>query len=168
MPGLRVALLIVSAAVLQLGVLAQLRINGVAGDLLMVVAISGGLVAGERRGAVTGFFAGLIADLMMPSRPLGLSALTFAIVGYLTGRYQSTVVRSSRMLPVSISVIATAGGGVGYVLFARLLSGLNLVDAELPLTLVIMSLFSAVLILPIRALMRWAWDEEVDYRARVR
>lgn len=165
---IRLTVLIVSAAAVQLGVLAHLRIAGVAADLLLVLAISAGLVSGERRGAVTGFFCGLAMDLLLHSRPFGLSALTYALVGFLTGRYQSTVVRSSRWLPVSIAVVATAAGAMGYVLFARLLSGLDLIDGGLPTTLVLMSLFSAALVLPVRALMGWAWDEPSRVSPRMR
>ena len=81
---LRVAVILFTAAVLERGLFSQLRIDGVAADVLLLVAISAGMVGGSDDGAVVGFFAGLTLDLLVQT-PLGLSALAYCVTGYVVG-----------------------------------------------------------------------------------
>ena len=80
------------------------------------VAIAAGLAAGPERGAVVGFAAGLAFDLLLQT-PFGLSALTYALVGYLVGRLQDSVLRAAWWIPVATAAAASA---VGVILFAVL------------------------------------------------
>ena len=76
----RVALVVVSAAMFQRGLFTQITIAGVQGDVLLLLAIAGGIALGPDRGAIIGFIAGLTFDLFLYS-PLGLRALVFCLVG---------------------------------------------------------------------------------------
>ena len=84
------------AAVLERGSFSQLRIDGAAADLLLLMAIAAGMVGGPDDGAVVGFFAGLLLDLLVQA-PLGLDALVYCLIGYLVGLAQGAVVRSTRL-----------------------------------------------------------------------
>jgi hypothetical protein len=72
------------AFVLQIGVLSDLRPFGVHADLMLLMGVCAGLAGGPSRGAVVGFFAGLLADVMLPG-PLGISALAAAVAGFGAG-----------------------------------------------------------------------------------
>ena len=63
----------------------DLRVAGVAPDLMVLLAICAGLTGGAEAGAWVGFWAGLLADLFLTSTPLGLSALTYCLVGAAVG-----------------------------------------------------------------------------------
>ena len=166
--ALRVGLVLLSAAVLQRGLFAEVRIAGVAIDVLLVVAIAAGFVAGEQAGAVTGFFSGLLLDLLHVDGPLGLWALTYAIVGFVTGRYQRTVVRSARWVPMVTAAVATVGANLLYVALAFLVDQRNLLDGELPRILLVTAVADAVLVLPALWVLRWAWRPEPANRYSLR
>lgn len=166
--ALRVGLVLLSAAVLQRGVFAEITVAGVTIEVLLVVAIAAGFVAGEQPGAITGFFAGLLLDLLHVDGPLGLWALTYAIVGYATGRYQRTVVRSARWVPMVTAAVATVGANLVYVALAFLVDQRNLLDADLVRILVVTALADAVLVLPALRVLRWAWKPEPANRYTLR
>src|SRR5690349_10149645 len=88
---------------------------GVIAVPLLLVAIAAGIAGGPDRGAIVGFFAGLVYDLLLPLAPVGLAALCFCLVGFVVGRYQATVVRSATWLKMTIATLASAGGMVLYV-----------------------------------------------------
>ena len=75
------ALLLLAALVIHTSVLSGIRLQGVRPDLMLLIAVCAGLVAGPERGAIVGFAAGLASDLFLQT-PLGLSALTFTVVAF--------------------------------------------------------------------------------------
>lgn len=153
----RLATVLLMAMVLQYSVLSTIRVAGVAPDLLLVVAIAGGLVAGAERGAVTGFAAGLAMDLVMPGRPFGLSVLTFTLVGFLVGRYQTSAANRSRPAMVATAALASVLASGAYISLARIFGGVDLLSGRFLVVAVVVGLWSMVLVLPVIAVMRWAW-----------
>jgi rod shape-determining protein MreD len=75
---------VVPALLLQSTVLARLPLPGGAPDLLLVVVVAFALAEGPLSGTITGFAAGLLADLGA-DHELGRTALVLALVGYLAG-----------------------------------------------------------------------------------
>lgn len=73
-PAIRYVFIIATAAFLQYTLFTQFRIAGVSADLLLVVAIAAGIVAGAERGAIVGFVCGLCLDLLVVT-PFGLGAI---------------------------------------------------------------------------------------------
>ena len=71
---LKVALVIYTAVLLQVSVVALLPVADVRGDIVLLVAIAAGLESDGEHGAIVGFFAGLTFDLLLDT-PIGLSAL---------------------------------------------------------------------------------------------
>ena len=59
-------------------------VAGAIGDLVLVVVVAAGITGGADRGATYGFVAGLLFDLLVDT-PFGLTALTYALVGYGVG-----------------------------------------------------------------------------------
>jgi rod shape-determining protein MreD len=78
--------LVAVALVLQVSVLARLRLPGAVPDLLLLVVVALSLTYGPMGGSVIGFFAGLFADLAPPAdHAVGRYALVLCLVGYLAG-----------------------------------------------------------------------------------
>lgn len=75
---------VVPALLLQSTVLARLPLPGGAPDLLLVLVVAFALAEGPLSGTVTGFAAGLLADLGA-DHELGRTALVLALVGYVAG-----------------------------------------------------------------------------------
>jgi rod shape-determining protein MreD len=113
-PRLRLALVVVGAIVLQTTLFSTgLRVFGVAPDLGLVLTIAVAYYLGPERGAGFGFAAGLAVDLFLTT-PIGLSALSFALVGYGVGVAQSGLVRPSRWV---VPILGALGGLAGGALF---------------------------------------------------
>jgi len=165
--GVRVGLVLLSAAVLQRGVLSQVRLAGVSVDVFLLLAVGAGIAAGPERGAVIGFISGLTLDLLVAT-PLGLSALVYCLAAYLTGRFHGTTVRSSRWLTAGLVAVASAAAVGGYALLAELLGQEGAVGPRLPVLLVVLPVVNALLTPPVLRVLRWAVRDERDLRPAIR
>ena len=122
--GLLSVATVLSALLVQSTVLTRLPLPGGAPDLLLVLVVAFALAEGPRSGAVTGFVAGLLADLGA-DHELGRTALVLAVVGYSTGLLADDR-RRSVLLPLAV----VAGAAVAAVtLFAA--EGLLLGDPRI-------------------------------------
>lgn len=160
---LRTGVVLLVALVLQSSVLSRHVIAGSSIDLFLVLSICAGLVGGAQRGAVTGFVSGVALDLLLVT-PFGLSALTYAIVGYAVGLLGSSRVRQSRVFPVMVAAAAGAVGVVGFAVIGELVGQPYLSTPDLWRIVLVQSLGSALLALPVSAVLRWAWRPPVESR----
>jgi rod shape-determining protein MreD len=155
MSRLRIVAVLVAAVVVHRIVADVVTVGGTSPDTLLVVAAAAGLVGGPRRGAVIGFSAGLAADLFLLT-PFGLAALVYCVVGYASGEFSGTVVRSARWIPlVAVSIAAT----LGQVLFAFAAATVGwgqLVSAKLPLAALTIGVLGGTLALAVTPAMAWA------------
>ena len=109
----RLAVLLFFIVVVQVSVFPHVRLAGVVPDLGLLVALAVGYHEGPEAGAIVGFLAGFGFDLFL-STPLGLDALSYAIVGYYVGVFEAGLFRSPRWLP---SFLGAAGGLAAGLLF---------------------------------------------------
>jgi rod shape-determining protein MreD len=154
----RLTLVVLSTAVLQVGLIAQVPIAGARGMILLLLAIAGGIALGPERGAIVGFVSGLAFDLLITT-PLGLSAFVFSVVGWVAGRYQVTVTRSARWRMVLTAAVGSALGYSMLVVVGWLLGQPNMISERLVVILLVVSLMNAVLCPLAVSVLRWAWDE---------
>lgn len=90
------AMLVLTAAVLQVTVVNRLPLPGAGPDLVLLVVIGLAVVVGPTAGASIGFGAGLLVDLMPPTATeVGRWALVFCVIGYLAGQVQVDARRSA-------------------------------------------------------------------------
>src|SRR3954467_11929411 len=97
-PKLKVPFLLFVVLLIHTSMLAGIHVHRVRPDAMLLVAVLAGLVAGPEKGAVTGFVAGLLADLTLPT-PFGLSALVLSLVGFGVGMLQTGILRTSWWIP---------------------------------------------------------------------
>ena len=109
----RLATLVGFVVIIQVAVFPHLRLFGVVPDLGLLIALAVGYHEGPEAGAIAGFVAGFGFDLFLET-PLGLDALTYALVGYSIGVLEAGLLRSPRWLP---SFLGAAGGLAGGLLF---------------------------------------------------
>ena len=76
-----VAVLII-LLILQLELFASIRFFGVMPEIMLGAAVASGWHGGPTDGAIMGFASGFLVDLYLAS-PMGLSALSYAVIGYL-------------------------------------------------------------------------------------
>ena len=114
MRTLRLALLVFMMWLLQVAVFPHLRLFGVVPDLGLLVAVAVGYQSGPEGGAIVGFAAGFGYDLILET-PLGLNALTYALVGYGAGVIEAGLFRSPRWLPSLLGAAAGLANGLLFV-----------------------------------------------------
>lgn len=153
--AVRYSLLLLSALVLQRLLFMHLRIDGVAADALLVLAVAVGMVAGPRRGAVVGFVAGLLIDVTVTT-PFGLSALSCLVAGSVAGSLERLIVHSARSLAMLVGFLSAFIGLVFFVLVGSILGTAGLIDGHLPIIMILVPASTAALVLPTRRLVRWA------------
>ena len=155
MRAARFGAILLVVLLLQTSLIAKLSIFGVRGDVVMLLPIVAGIVAGSDRGAMVGFAAGLSFDLLLQT-PFGLSALTYCLVGYAVGLLQGGVIRSAWWIPVVSAFGASAGGIVVFAVLGKVLGQDGFIDGRLPKIAVIVALLNALLVLPALRIGRWA------------
>ncbi|MEQ1785583.1 MAG: rod shape-determining protein MreD [Acidimicrobiales bacterium] len=164
MVAVRTSFVLALALTVQLGVAPSIGVLGVQGDLLLLVAIAAGVAAGPDRGAAIGFAAGLAYDLLLQT-PFGLSALTYAIVAYLVGGLQDSVLRAAWWIPVATATAASVVGVILYGVFGTVL-GDELVSWELVRIALIVGVLNTIAAPVVVKAMRWATGSSNSVRAR--
>lgn len=111
------ALLVVLALLVQVTVLARLQLPGAVPDLLLLTVLALALVYGHVGGALTGFVAGLLADLAPPAdHAVGRYALVLCVVGYAAGLTRpETGQHRSATVPM---LVVAAGAASSTLLYA--------------------------------------------------
>ena len=163
MSGARVAAVVVVALVLQVCLFSQFSYEGARPDVMILLAIAAGFVAGPERGAIVGFTAGLAFDIVLTT-PLGLSALVYALVGYGVGTVSGGVLRTSWWIGPAVAAAASALGMLAYALIGTVVGEAAFEGPPLSAILVVVAVLNAVLApVAIRAL-RWARTDQRDRR----
>ena len=113
--GLKAAVLLFIAAILQVSIFSQVHVLGGVPDLLLVMLVAVSLLRGAIFGAVGGFFAGLLVDTATLGN-LGLTSLVLTIAGYWIGRYGETTGRDRGHAPFTSVAIITVLYAFGLLL----------------------------------------------------
>ena len=156
---LRAGLVVLIALVLHTAVFPQLRIADVRPDLMLLLAVLGGLAAGPSVGAIFGVSCGLAVDLLAPT-PVGLSALTFSLVGYGVGTFQGVLLRSAVWLTPAVAAAASAVGVVLFVLMGAMLGQSHFISSSTLVVIGLVAVFNAVFALPASHAVAWALRED--------
>ena len=160
----RTSLLLVLALTFQLAFASRLEVFGVQGDVMLLIAVAAGLAAGPDRGATLGFVAGLSFDLLLQS-PFGLSALTYALVAYIAGSLQDSVLRAAWWIPVVTAAAASALGVILYGVFGTMV-GEDLIGLSLVRIALVVGTLNAVAAPFVLRAVRWATGTSDSVRAR--
>jgi rod shape-determining protein MreD len=151
----RCAVVIGVSLVLQYCIVDGIRIAGAHPDLMILLPIAGGYVAGPERGAAFGFAVGIATDLLLPTT-FGLSALVGCLLGFGVGIATSGLERSSWVLPPVIFAAATATGVTAYAILGAVLGEPLLVKSALPAALVVCVPTAVILAVPALRVVAWA------------
>ena len=145
-------MLVLVAAVVQVTVLTGVRVLGAEPDLLLVTIVCTALVAGSIPGAVAGFAAGLLVDVMTLGT-LGTTSIVLILAGYWAGRYGETTGRgrayAAPLAAFAISLLAGIGGVAIHFLLGQPVSAREAVVVAVP-----SALLAAVLALGVHRVCR--------------
>jgi len=103
--GVKVAVIVFLAAILEVSIFSDIRILGGEPDILLVTIVAVSLLRGSVMGACAGFFAGLVVDTAT-LETLGVTSLLLTLLGYWVGRYGETTGRDRTHAPfLSVAVV---------------------------------------------------------------
>ncbi len=158
-------LLVVALALLaQTTVLLDVRVGGVSPNVMFLLPIAAGVVAGPAEGAAVGFVAGFAADLLVPT-PLGLSALVGTLVGFGVGAVSGNLVREIRGLPTLVALGASAVAVMLYAVLGAVLGESQFLHVDLAVVVAVVAIVNALLAGPAVRLMRWALTPSAERSA---
>jgi rod shape-determining protein MreD len=121
----RLVLLGLAAAILQVSCFSGMRILGSSPNVAILVVMSLGLVGGSLSGTVAGFGIGFLIDAVL-LHTMGATSLALMAVGYVAGRYREGFGRPTAGATVLLGGTLTL---VGVLAFAAIQVGLG-VDAD--------------------------------------
>lgn len=100
--------LLVVAVVVEVTLLSRLGLPGATPDLVVVTIVALALALGPTRGAVAGFVGGVLIDLAPPAdTPIGVNAVVYLVIGYVTG---FIIDPRDRTVPILMGVVGLAAG----------------------------------------------------------
>ena len=149
----RVAVLSVVVVFVQISVVSEVPVFGVSVDLSPLLVAFVGLLCGSTVGAAVGFAVGLLIDLTL-MQTLGVTSLTFTIIGYGAGRLRELRDPQAALTPLFVGAAAAASAMIGYSLIEFLLGVDAPVSLELLREIVVGVLIDTVVALPMWALVR--------------
>lgn len=159
---IRVLFVLFVALTLHQSLFATMRVGDAHPQVMLLVAVAGGLLAGPERGVLVGFAAGLLADLFVQT-PLGLSALAYALVGFSVGGIQSGIIRSAWWIGPVTSLVASFAGIMLYGLLGALIGQSHFVSPSLVVIAAAVAAMNALLAVPVLRAMGWALSADTDY-----
>lgn len=153
---LRLALLILAGVVLQVTLFSDsFRILGVTADVGLVLTIAVAYYGGPQLGAIYGFTAGIAIDCFLTT-PMGLSALSFALVGYGVGALQTGLVRASRWIAPLLGGVGSLVGNAIFIVIGSLVGEDQLFSLHSVKVLIVASLYDAAFAFVAFPIGRWA------------
>ncbi len=111
---LRFPLILFTTWVVQATIVPSVAFGAVQPDLLLVVVVVSAVLRGPAFGAVAGFSAGLLQDLLAPGS-IGVGALVKTAVGYSVGTIDRTLLGDNVLLPVALIALVSMGHQGAYL-----------------------------------------------------
>lgn len=164
--ALRVAPLVLVAAVIQVSIVSGVRAVGAEPDLLLLTVIAVGLLRGSIVGSSAGFAAGLLVDVMTLGT-LGVTSILLTVAGYLAGRYGETTGRGRAYAPSLTAFVVTVFVALGGALLNFML-GVPVASGEVLRSVVPSALLAALLVLPVHRICRVVLGGGATARTRLR
>lgn len=151
--ALRLTLLGLVTVVVELAAVSQVPIFGARANLIPLVVMAVGLLAGSVPGAAMGFSMGLLVDMALVQK-LGVSSLLFIAIGYGAGRLRELRDPAHALVPVAAGAIATMIATVGFSIAQYMLGVDSPLSWVLARDIVLTILINTILALPVYNLVR--------------
>ena len=153
-PWVRLPLVTLIALAIQLSLFTDLRPFDALADIMLLLVLAAGMVAGPRDGALCGFFIGLVYDLMLRT-PFGLSALAYALIGYAAGYLQAVVSSAPWWIGMLIMGAASAVSVAIYASIGTVFGLRDAVNFHLVTVMVVVGVVNLLLAVPALWVQRW-------------
>lgn len=159
--GVKLPFAMLLVLLLQSSLLSEMRLGVVRPDAMILLPIAAGMLGGSERGAVVGFFAGLLADLFLQT-PLGLSAVTYSVVGFAVGTMHTGVLRAAWWIGPLTAMAASAVGVLLFVVIGAVVGVAHLIRPDLAVIVLGVAAINFPLSIAVTRLMAWAWPVDAN------
>ena len=119
---LLVFIIIISCFILQTSILPMILSSDITPNLMIIVTASYGFMFGDRKGMCIGLVCGLLSDIYFGPL-IGFEAGVYAIIGYLSGKFQKILYVEDLAFPLSL--IAVCDFVYGFLTFVFLFAMRN-------------------------------------------
>lgn len=140
----RLVLVGFGAVIIQNAFLSDLHLLGGRIDILPLVALACGFLAGPLGGAATGFGMGLLSDVLL-GIPLGINSLILLVIGEIGGRVGNVRDPEGLIVPMLTGTVVTFGALVAGSVFQVLLGAPSSASFDLASQIVTTSLLGGLL-----------------------
>ena len=106
MRSIIISIIILFNLILQSTLFQWFKIYDVVPNTSLIIVISFAIYSGRNRGAIIGFFVGILQDIIF-GRIIGLGALIFMIIGYLVGLMDQKIFKDNLFVPLVLTALAT-------------------------------------------------------------
>ena len=115
-----ISLIILFNFILQTTLFKHIQIFGISPDFMIVIIVSFAIIRHEVEGALIGFFAGLLQDILFGS-PIGINALLYGLIGYFSGKPFKEFYVENYFFPLLLVGLSTFFYNLGYYVIHFLL-----------------------------------------------
>jgi len=151
----RWSVVVVTALLLQIGFAPNFPVFGVVPDLMLLVSVCAGVAGGPERGAIVGFFCGILFDLIR-NGTLGISSLAYTVTAAVVGALMIQVLQMRRLLAMAVVATGSAAGALLYAVGAQLFGQNTLTNPRLWTIVAVVALVNGLLSPIVLRVARWA------------
>jgi len=151
--NVRLGAIVLVAVLLQVAFFSYLSIFGTSPDVVPVAIAAIGLLGGAVVGAVAGFSAGMLMDVVL-LETLGVSSLVLLSVGYLAGRYRESFEIDSVFAPAAVTGALALMAAAGFTALELTLGVDTPVSAAIVADAIVKGLLAFLLAYPVYPLVR--------------
>jgi rod shape-determining protein MreD len=137
-------LLVITGLVIETSVLGEATLVGAKPQVLLVITVALAMGEGPGLGAGFGFTAGLASDLLT-GLPVGLTAITYTIVGYAVGAIRAQIQTPTAWFPATMEFTATFAAAILYGGVSLLVGQVSVTGTSFVLNAVFAACYSALL-----------------------
>lgn len=101
-----VSIIIITNFIIQSTLLQYFRVLGIIPNTALIIVVGFAILWGKNRGAVIGFFTGILQDILAGSL-LGANALIYMLIGYNIGTFEKNIYKDNHLTPIFFTVIST-------------------------------------------------------------
>ncbi|AOT72753.1 rod shape-determining protein MreD [Geosporobacter ferrireducens] len=102
-----VSMILITNFLLQSTLLQHFRVFGILPNTALILVVHFSILWGKNRGALIGFFAGLLQDIFL-GNVFGVNALIYMLLGYNIGMLEKAIFKDNPLTPVLFTVLSTA------------------------------------------------------------
>lgn len=151
--NVRLGAIVLVAVLLQVAFFSYLSIFGTSPDVVPVAIAAIGLLGGAVVGAVAGFSAGMLMDVVL-LETLGVSSLVLLSVGYLAGRYRESFEIDSVFAPAAVTGALALMAAAGFTALELTLGVDTPVSGAIVADAIVKGLLAFLLAYPVYPLVR--------------